>query len=113
MCDSTDLVHLFLPLAVRLGVIQRPLPLLLLVGVQVRGGDAAAAMLEGGGRGGGRVRGANTGAGSRHAALPFDGLLHAEIQGSVFIHLNVRFLEKEEVLLSYLVTEIRFYLKYQ
>lgn len=87
---DSDLLQVLLPLAVGLGVIQRPLPHLLLVGREVRRRHAAAIVMERG-RGGRRVRGADPGAGQ--TSLPLDGLLHAQVQGAVLIHLDVHFLE--------------------
>lgn len=95
--NCTDLVHILLPLAVGFGVIQRSLPFLLLVGVQVRRcHPAASTVMERGGGGGGRVWGPNAGAGAGQTALSFNGLLHTQVQGAVLIHLYVRFLENTQ-----------------
>ena len=92
--NCTDLVHFLLPLAVGLGVIQRPLPFLLLVGVQVRWCHPATSTVMQRRRGRGRrVRRANPGFGQ--TALSYTRLLHAQIQGAILIHLNVQFLERQ------------------
>lgn len=94
MFNNTNLVCLLLPLAVGFSEIQRSLPVLLLVRLQIwRRHPAVSPVMERGRRGGRRVWGANPGAGARHAALSFDGLLHAQVQRAVLVHLYVHFLE--------------------
>lgn len=97
--NCTDLVHFLLPLAVRFGVIQRSLPLLLLVGVAKvwRCHPTASTMMKRGRGGGGRVWGSYSRARAGQAALSFDGLLHAQVQSSVLVHLDVHFLDRPNI----------------
>lgn len=106
MFTNTDLVRLLLPLAVGFGEIQRSLPVLLLVRLQIwRRHPAVSTVMERGRRGGRGVRGAHPGAGAWHTALSFDGLLHAQVQRAVLVHLYVHFLEEE------ISTEIKIHFK--
>lgn len=91
--NCTDLVNFLLPLAIGFGVVQRSLPLLLFVGVQIWWCHPAASTVMERGRGGRRVWGTNSWAGAWHTALSFNRLFHTEVQGAVLINLDVHVLQ--------------------
>lgn len=103
---GTHLLGLLLSLAAGLGVVQRPVPLILAGGWArlgrghgAAGGTCAALALGGLGR-------PHSRAGSGESAIPLAVSVHAQVQGPIFIHLNVHSLRSHRGCLCYVMLVI-------